>query len=182
MKDKDVVVIGGGSTGSSVLYHLAKAGIKDALLVDMASQVGAGQTSRSTALVRTHYSTEILTRMALLSYRFFKDFGRDAPGHTAGYVETGLLVGADEASVPALRENSAMHARLGIDSRVMQPKDVVSSGVEPMLEAGAFSLFAYEPNAGYAEPSTTASSFAAAATALGAEVPHGDSGDRARPE
>ena len=39
-----------------------------------------------------------------------------------------------------------------------------------MLNHGAFSLFAYEPNAGYAEPSTTCSSFASAAVEMGAKV------------
>jgi len=170
LNDQNVVVIGGGSTGCSVLYNLAKAGVKDALLVDMAPQLAAGQTSRSTALVRTHYSTEILTRMALLSYRFFRDFGRELPGRTAGYVETGLIVGADEASARALRQNWAMHKSLGIDSRVMEPEELTASRIEPMLDATAFSLFAYEPNAGYAEPSTTAASFASAAVALGAKV------------
>ncbi|HVC26740.1 MAG TPA: FAD-dependent oxidoreductase [Nitrososphaerales archaeon] len=170
MQDHDVVVIGGGSTGCSILYHLAKVGVKDALLLDMAPQVASGQTSRSTALVRTHYSTAILTRMALLSYRFFRDFGRELPGRSAGYVETGLLVGADDASVKALRENSAMHKGLGIDSRVLRPEELAKSGIEPMLDASAFSLFAYEPHAGYAEPSTTASAFASAAVELGAKV------------
>src|SRR5712692_9321493 len=127
MEDHSVVVIGGGSTGCSILYHLTKMGVKDPLLIDMAPQIAAGQTSRSTALVRTHYSTEILTRMALLSYRFFKDFGRERPGRSAGYVETGLLVGADEASVEALRQNSAMHKSLGIDSRVMMPEELEAS-------------------------------------------------------
>jgi glycine/D-amino acid oxidase-like deaminating enzyme len=170
LQDHDVLVIGGGSTGCSVLYHLANAGVMAPLLVDMAPQVAGGQTSRSTALVRTHYSTEILTTMALRSYRFFKDFGRALPGRSAGYVETGLLVGADEASVKALRQNSAMHRRLGIDSRLMGPEELAASGVEPLLDAGAFSLFAYEPHAGYAEPSATASAFASAAGELGAKV------------
>src|SRR5947209_1540152 len=77
MQDHDVVVIGGGSTGCSILYQLAKVGVKAPLLVDMAPQIASGQTSRSTALVRTHYSTEVLTRMALFSYRFFKAFGEE---------------------------------------------------------------------------------------------------------
>jgi sarcosine oxidase subunit beta len=170
LKDHDVVVIGGGSTGCSTLYHLAKMGAKQPLLVDMAPQLAAGQTSRSTALVRTHYSSEVLTRMALLSYRFFKDFELQLPGHTAGYVETGLIVGADEDSVPALLENAAMHKRLGIDSRIMKPDEMASSQIEPVLNASAFSLFDYEPNAGYAEPSTTAASFASAAVQQGAKV------------
>jgi len=170
LQDQDVVVIGGGSTGCSILYHLAKKGVNDALLVDMAPQIASGQTSRSTALVRTHYSTEILTKMALASYRFFKGFGRELPGRSAGYVETGLLVGADEGSVQPLRQNSAMHKSLGIDSRVMRPEELAASGIEPMLDADAFSLFAYEPHAGYAEPSATASAFASAAVELGAKI------------
>lgn len=170
MQQRDTVVIGGGSTGCSVLYHLAKLRLGDSLLIDMAPQLATGQTARSTALIRTHYSTETMTRMALLSYRFFRSFGRELPGFSSGYVETGLLVGADAPSVGALRENSEMHRRMGIDSRLLEPEDFARSGLEPMLDPRAFSLFAYEPNAGYAEPSTTASSFASAAVGLGASV------------
>jgi sarcosine oxidase, subunit beta len=170
VEDHSVVVIGGGSTGCSILYHLTKMGVRDPLLVDMAPQIASGQTSRSTALVRTHYSTEILTMMALSSYRFFKAFGQLLPGRTAGYVETGLIVGADQASVEPLRENATMHKRLGIDSTVMGPEELAESGIEPMLNHGAFSLFAYEPNAGYAEPATTSSAFASAAVEEGAKV------------
>lgn len=167
MQDREVVVVGAGSTGCSILYHLAKAGVKAPLLLDSASQVAAGQTSRSTALVRTHYSSETLARMALLSYRFFRGFEGEIPGRTAGYVETGLVVGADEASVGALVQNASMYRGLGIDSRIMTPEELSSSRLAPDLDARAFSLFAYEPNAGYAEPSTTAASFASAGVELG---------------
>jgi sarcosine oxidase subunit beta len=170
LHEYDVIVVGGGSTGCSILYNLAKRGIGNSLLIDRAGQLAAGQTSRSTALVRTHYSSEILTKMALRSYRFFREFERELPGYRAGYVETGLLVGADEGSVGPLLENSAMHRRLGIDSRIMKADELAASGIEPMLLGDAFSLFAYEPNAGYAEPAATASAFASAATKLGAKV------------
>ncbi len=170
MQLHDVVVIGGGSTGCSALYHLAKRGVRAPLLVDMAPQLAAGQTSRSTALVRTHYSTETFTKMALRSYRFFRDVGQELPGRTVGYTETGLIVGADEASVQPLRENSAMHRGLGIDSRAMSPQELKAAGIEPMLDAHAFSLLVYEPHAGYAEPAATCDAFASAATELGARV------------
>jgi sarcosine oxidase subunit beta len=168
LQDRDVVVVGGGSTGCSVLFHLAKDGLRP-LLIDKGSQLASGQTSRSTAIVRTHYSTEVLTTMALNSYRFFKTFAEQVPGRTAGYVETGLLVGTDARSAPALRANWKMHTHLGIDSRLLEP-DQVSSSVEPAVAPGKFSLFAHEPNAGYAEPSTTAASFAASAQERGASV------------
>ena len=149
--------------------------MKDVLLVDKAPQLASGQTSRSTALVRTHYSTEVLTKMALVSYRYFRSFSKELPGRTAGYVETGLIVGADEASVEPMRQNSAMHKKLGIDSRLLSPRELEASKIEPMLDASRFSLFVYEPNAGYAEPSTTAASFAAASRELGAKVATGTS-------
>src|ERR1035437_5052730 len=63
-----------------------------------------------------------------------------------------------------------MYNRLGIDSTVMTPDELVDSKIEPMLDAHAFSAVAYEPNAGYAEPSTTTSSFASAAGRLGAQI------------
>lgn len=98
----EVAVIGGGSTGASVLYHLAKRGVTDCLLIEREQQVGAGQTSRSTAIIRTHYSVEVVAKMALHSYKVFRDFAKYLPGRTAGYVETGLLIGADSASERAL--------------------------------------------------------------------------------
>ena len=51
-----------------------------------------------------------------------------------------------------------------------EPEELDAARIEPLIDAKEFSLFAYEPNAGYAEPSTTASSFASAAVELGAKV------------
>ena len=168
MSAAPVVVIGGGSTGCSVLYHLAKRGVKGPVLVEAGGQVGGGQTSRSTALVRTHYSTEILTTMALKSYAYFRDFGREVPGRTAGYVETGLIVGGDDASERGMRKNVELYRRLGIDSQIVDSGDLAA--LEPMLRKDAFTISVYEPHAGYAEPSTTAVSLASAARDLGAKV------------
>ena len=65
MNKEDVAVVGAGSTGASVAYHLSKAGHR-VTLIEM-DQIGGGTTSRSTANVRTHYSNETLARMALYS-------------------------------------------------------------------------------------------------------------------
>jgi len=164
----EVAVIGGGSTGSSIVYHLARAGVNDAVLLERGPSIASGQTSRSTALVRTHYSVPIVARMALLSYRFFKDFERHLPGHTAGYVETGLLVGVDSASEDALRESVKMFERTGIVSKFIPMEEARS--LEPMLDTSRFSAVVHEPEMGYAEPTTTAASFASAAGELGARI------------
>jgi len=164
----EVAVVGGGSTGSSILYHLAKAGSPSPLLIERGPGIASGQTSRSTALIRTHYSIPVVARMALLSYRFFRDFETILPGYTAGYQETGLLIGVDERSEVPVRENLRMFKEMGIDSRFIDREEV--KRIEPLLDAEAFSSVVFEPHMGYAEPSTTSGSFAAAAEKMGARV------------
>ncbi|MGA2199204.1 MAG: FAD-dependent oxidoreductase, partial [Nitrososphaerales archaeon] len=50
-------------------------GVPSPLLIERGPAVASGQTSRSAALVRTHYSVPVVAQMALRSYRFFRDFG-----------------------------------------------------------------------------------------------------------
>jgi len=140
----------------------------DALLVERGPQIAAGQTSRSTALVRTHYSHPTVAKMALLSYRYFKNFESELPGYFCGFVETGLLVGANSKSERGLRENLSMFKQIGIVSNFIDKEE--AKKIEPQLDPSSFSAIAYEPQMGYAEPSTTASSFTQAAQMLGAKV------------
>ena len=164
----DVVVVGGGSTGSSIAYHLAKSGVRDVVVVERGPGIASGQTSRSTALIRTHYTVPIVAQMALLSYRFFKNFERELPGYSAGYVETGLLVCADRDSEDALRDTVRMLERFGIVSRFVSMDG--ARRLEPWLDTSNFTAVVHEPEMGYAEPTTTAVSFASAAGELGARV------------
>jgi glycine/D-amino acid oxidase-like deaminating enzyme len=164
----EVAVIGGGSTGSSILYHLAKGGSPSPLLIERGPGIASGQTSRSTALVRTHYSVPVVAQMALRSYRFFRDFDTLLPGYTSGYRETGLLIGVDAMSESLVRENLKMFRQMGIKSDFVDREEV--RRIEPQLDTSDFSSVVYEPQMGYAEPSTTTSSFAGAAEQLGARV------------
>ena len=109
-------MVGGGSTGSSILYNLAKRGSPSPLLIERGPGIASGQTSRSTALVRTHYTVPVVAKMALLSYRFFRDFGSLLPGFTSGYSETGLLIGVDGRSESLVAESLKMFRQMGIRS------------------------------------------------------------------
>lgn len=164
-RSTDYLVIGGGSTGTSVLYNLAKKGEK-CMLVDSRPQVAAGQTARSTALVRTHYSNPIVARMALLSFRYFQRFSDNVDGGACGFVETGLLVCADEKFEKGLAQNIEMFKEVGIVSRVIDRDE--ARRLEPQLKTDTFTSIAYEPQSGYADPVLTASTFASAASARGA--------------
>lgn len=163
-----IAVIGGGSTGASILYHLARKGAAESVLVEREQQLAAGQTSRSSAIIRTHYTVEATARMALRSYEFFRDFENILPGLSAGYTETGLLIGADEESAPPVSDNLGMLRRLGAVTGEVDADEV--RAIEPNLDTSAFAAVIFEPHAGYAEPSTTTASFGSAAKGLGARV------------
>ena len=68
----DVVVIGGGISGCSTAFQLARRGLKVALLEK--DNIGAGPSGKSSAIIRQHYSNELTARMALYSLRVFQNF------------------------------------------------------------------------------------------------------------
>jgi glycine/D-amino acid oxidase-like deaminating enzyme len=164
----DYLVIGGGSTGTSILFNLAKQGHTNSLLVDRGTQIAAGQTSKSTALVRTHYSDPTVAKMALLSFRFFQKFEEHVDGAGCGFRETGLLVCADQRFEKGLSANLKMFKEIGIVSNLIDMDE--AKRIEPQLRTDTFTAIAYEPQTGYAEPALTASAFASAAIARGASV------------
>ena len=53
MDNFDAIVIGAGVIGSSVAYHLARLGCTKVLVLDR-TQIGAGTTSQSSGILRTH--------------------------------------------------------------------------------------------------------------------------------
>jgi len=163
----DYLVIGGGSTGTSVLFNLAKEGAK-CILVDSRTQVAAGQTAKSTALVRTHYSHPTVAKMALLSYRYFQRFPEEVYSAGCGFQQTGLLVCADATFEKGLAENLEMFREVGIISNLIDKEE--AKHLEPQLRTDTFTTIAYEPQSGYADPALTASSFMNAATSLGASA------------
>ncbi|MGA2665095.1 MAG: FAD-binding oxidoreductase, partial [Nitrososphaerales archaeon] len=153
-------VVGAGSTGSSVAYHLARAG-HPVTLLEM-GQVGGGMTSRSTANVRTHYSNETLARMALYSLGAL----RGVEG--AGFVRSGMLFLVSEEYWPAARETVAMLRRVGVTEDVLERTD--AARLFPEVDAAGVDHFVLEPESGYADPVSTAGAYASMAGSLGARV------------
>ena len=161
----DVVVIGGGVTGASAAWQLARRRARVLLLER--DQLASGGTGRSTAVIRTHYTHELLARMALEARRFFENFN-DVVGGDCGFRKTGFLVLSPPADCDATAANVAMHRRLGIEAAVMAPHELRE--IEPRLATDHVGAAAWEPNSGVADPHGTTAAFAAAARRHGAHV------------
>ena len=84
-----VVVIGGGVMGTSIAYHLARAGVRDVLLVER-DELAAGSTSKAAGGVRAQFSDELNIQLGARSLeafgRFEEDTGHDIGLHRVGYL------------------------------------------------------------------------------------------------
>ena len=161
----DVVVIGAGIMGASAAFHLARRGLKVALVEKRF--VAAGSTGKSSAIIRQHYSNEITARMALHSLRVFRNFA-DAVGGDAGFVTTGFVVLVRAEDRVGLEENVAMQQRVGVNTRIVSPSELLEF-VPGIAETNTVAA-AYEPESGYADPASATAGFVEAARRYGAEV------------
>ena len=164
----EVIIIGGGVQGASLAFHLAQRGVQVAVLEK--TFVGAGATGRSSGLVRMHYDTEVDSRLAWESFRYFRNW-KELVGGECGFTRTGFIqiVGADHEEM--LKANVAMHQRIGIPALVVTADDV--KRLAPAFVTDDFRVAAYEPESGYAMPSDTANALMTSARARGARLMQG---------
>src|SRR3989338_5792958 len=84
------LIIGGGVMGASTLYHLAKRGVNDVVLLEKESFFGQGATGRCAGGIRYQFATEINIRLSLLSLpmldRFEKEIGQAIDRSYCGYL------------------------------------------------------------------------------------------------
>ena len=165
MVKPDVVIVGGGVNGVAVAFHLARRGVR--VTVVERDSVAAGPTGRSCGLVRQHYSHPTTARMALESLRVFQRFD-ELVGGECDFRQTGALVLAGPQEVESLTANVAMQRGVGIDSRLLSPREAAE--IEPHADLDGVAAAAWEPEAGYADAYATSQAFAQRARQLGAEL------------
>ena len=150
----DAIVIGAGVMGASIAYNLSQRGLKVLILERQTIAVGA--TGASSGLVRMHYDVEVDSALAWESFHYFKNW-RERIGGECGFTRTGFLQIVKPAMNEQLRGNVAMQQRLGILTEVVTADDVKK--LAPMFKTDDFELAAYEPESGYADPTSVTNSF-----------------------
>jgi sarcosine oxidase, subunit beta len=162
----DVVVVGGGATGTSIAFHLAEAGV-DVCLLERDS-LSSGSTSRAAGGIRTQFSDPLNIAIGLRSVEAFSHFV-ERPGGEIDFEQVGYLFLLDRAEDVGLFERSvALQNELGVPSRVVDPAEAAAlsplAGLEGVLAA------TFCPLDGHASPEAVAQGYAAGARAHGAAV------------
>jgi sarcosine oxidase subunit beta len=165
MQTSDVIIIGGGIHGASLAFHLAQMGVKPTVLEKQF--IAAGATGRSSGLVRMHYDLEPESRLAWISFEYFRNWA-DMVGGKSGFTRTGFMQFVSPDALDNLKANVRMHQQLGIPSLLIDQGDI--GRLAPSFYKKDIELAAYEPESGYADPFLCTSSFLEAARKLGAQL------------
>ncbi|NOX61338.1 MAG: FAD-binding oxidoreductase [Chloroflexi bacterium] len=161
----DAIIIGAGIMGCSTAFQLAQRGLKVAVLEK--SQIGAGGTGKSSAIIRQHYSNKLTARMALYSLRVFQNF-EETVGGESGFIQTGFIALVAAKDHAGLEANVALQQSVGIKAEIISPEALQE--IMPGLKTKDLVAAAWEPESGYADPYLTVTSFAQAARREGARI------------
>jgi sarcosine oxidase, subunit beta len=165
----DVIVVGAGVAGASTAFHLSRLGAGDVLVVDRGT-AGSGMSSRSSAMIRMHYTFRPEVELAVRSDRMFASWteltGRPAFVRRTGFVRF-VLPGEEDA----LRANVAMQRDCGARAEVLPAADFAA--LAPGFRTDDLTVAAWEPDGGYGDGALVAGDLLAAARERGVRYrPH----------
>src|SRR5690242_16832903 len=161
------VVIGGGVGGCSILYHLAKLGWTDVVLVE---QYGLthGSTWHSAGLVGQLRSTVSLTKMMQYSVGLYADL-KDETGKDPGWHELGgLRLASSKPRMEELQRQAGWAKSFGLPVELISASEAQEL-FPPMSTDGVLGA-AFLPQDGYLDPSQLTFALADGARLLGADI------------
>jgi dimethylglycine dehydrogenase len=162
-----VVVIGGGVVGASVLYHLAKAGWTDIVLIER-DELTSGSTWHAAGGMHTLNGDPNVAKLQEYTIKLYKEI-EAASGQSCGTHITG---GVDLAGTPErmdfLKVACARARYLGLDMEIITVDEAAK--LFPLLDERYFVGALYNPLEGHVDPAGVTQAYAKAARNLGAEV------------
>ncbi|WP_327639775.1 FAD-binding oxidoreductase [Kribbella sp. NBC_00482] len=171
MESADVVVVGGGVMGTSIAFHLAEAGVRDVVLLEM-NELGSGSTCKAAGGVRANFSDEVNIALGARSLEAFARFG-ERPGQEIDLHRVGYLFLLDSAEqVEHFRESTALQNRLqqssGLPTRMISVDEAVA--LAPVVTPDGLVGACFSPSAGHCTPESVVLGYASAARRLGARL------------
>ena len=171
MRTADVLVVGGGVMGLSIAFQLARRGKAGVVLLET-GQPGRGESGKSTAILRQHYSHALTARLAKHGIEFFSSEFRELTGSDPGHKRTGMLVVAGPKDGARLRLNVERLSEAGIETKLLSAKDLKGVSFDAAWEEST--VAAFEPDAGYVNPWSVLKGLEAGCRQAGVEVRTGE--------
>ena len=167
-----VVVIGGGVMGCSTLYHLAEAGVSDAILIER-NRLTSGTTWHSAAQVRALRSTRNLTELIRYSISLYARLENET-GQATGWINKGSLsIATTGDRLAHIRRQEALAHLFGVTARSIPVGEAKERW--PLMNADDVIGAVWSPDDGRVSPSDLCAALAKGARARGVRI-HEDTG------
>jgi glycine/D-amino acid oxidase-like deaminating enzyme len=162
-----ILIVGGGVMGTSIAMNAARRTdpLADPVLLLERTELGAGSSRRSGAILRQFYSDRQLAGMARDSLREYAGF-KTRTGYGIGFRRSGVLSIAGPDQHELVERNVEMMKGIGIEVELAGAERIRE--LVPGIEVGDESVAAWEQAAGFVDPGLTVDSFAALARFYGA--------------
>jgi dimethylglycine dehydrogenase len=162
-----VVVIGGGVVGCSVLYHLARSGWTDVVLLER-DELTSGSTWHAAGGMHTINGDPNVAKLQKYTIELYKEIEELSEQATGVHVTGGVLLAATEARMDWLRGVVAKGRYLGLDLEEISAKEAAE--LMPLIDPKQFVGAVRNSEDGHLDPSGVTHAYAKAARKLGAEV------------
>jgi len=162
-----VVVIGGGVVGASVLYHLARRGWTDSMLIER-SELTSGSTWHAAGGMHTLNGDVNMSYLQAYTINVYKEIEQES-GESCGIHRVGCLylAGTDARHDFFMSERAkAHHLKLDLD---FMPLDEVAR-IHPLVDLSHFKSALFDPNDGHVDPNGVTNAYAKAAQKRGATI------------
>ncbi|MGA7539836.1 MAG: FAD-dependent oxidoreductase [Steroidobacteraceae bacterium] len=168
MKDSArAVVIGGGVVGASVLYHLAKIGWRDVLLLEQ-SELTAGSTWHAAGGMHTFNGEANISRLQKYTIDLYREI-EALSGHSCGlHPNGGLMLAATPGELDSLKLICSRARYLGMETEMISLEE--AKRLNPLIDTRFFIGALWRADGGHCDPSGTTHAYVKAARQLGAAV------------
>ncbi len=162
-----VVVIGGGIVGCSVLYHLAKKGWRDVVLIER-SELTSGSSWHAAGGLFTITRPNIAAEIHQYTFQIYSELEKES-GQSCGFHDTGgINICRTQEEIDSNARMQSACRRLGIESHFISPDEVKQK--IPFIDTTHIKAALWEEEGGHVDPASATQAFAAAARKLGAEI------------
>lgn len=162
-----VVVIGGGIMGCSNLYHLAKLGVSDAILLER-NKLTSGTTWHSAAQVRALRHSRNFTRMIQYSMNLYAQLEQET-GQSVGWIQEGsLAIATTPDRLTHVRRQAALTQAFGVEATEVSPGEAQERW--PLMNGSDVLGAVWYPDDGRGSPSDVCAALVKAAKGAGAKI------------
>ena len=162
-----VVVIGGGIAGVSALYHLARLGWTETLLVEKA-QLTSGSTWHAAGLCTQFNASLPLTRVLMRSMQLYEELGADSDDGVGLKRVGSVRLATTPDQVDQLKARAETARSAGLPYELIGPGAV--RDLFPLVDSSGIEAAAYLPSDGYVDPTLATQALAGAARRAGAAI------------